>query len=110
VLKTVGQIEAGLKQETIEAAAMPAESGSVFTLLYPKYTVVVPEPGVVKIPLAYPIARHDQELANFINTWIELKRRDGTIDALYGHWVLGKQPGKRQARWSIMRDVLHWAE
>jgi len=85
---------------------MPAESGSVLTLLFPKFTVVVPEPDIVKIPLAYPLARRDQDWAHFINTWIELKRRDGTIDALYGHWILGKQAAKSQPRWSIMRNVL----
>jgi len=56
------------------------------------------------------VAHRDQDWAYFLNTWIELKRRDGTIDALYGHWILGKQAGKRQPRWSIMRDVLHWVD
>ena len=109
-IDTASQIEANLKQQTFDAVAMPAESGSVLTLLYPKYTVVVPEPEIVKIPLAYPLARRDQDWGHFINTWIELKRRDGTIDALYGHWILGKQAVKRQPRWSIMRNVLHWIE
>jgi ABC-type amino acid transport substrate-binding protein len=110
VVDTIKQIEDGLKQGTLEAVALPAERGSVLTLLYPKYTVVVPEPGVVKIPLAYPVAHRDHDWAYFVNTWIELKRRDGTIDALYGHWILGKQAGARQPRWSIMRDVLHWID
>jgi len=110
VVDTIKQIDDGLKQGTLDAVALPAERGSVMTLLYPKYTVVVPEPGVVKIPLAYPVAHRDQDWAYFLNTWIELKRRDGTIDALYGHWILGKQAGKRQPRWSIMRDVLHWVD
>ncbi len=102
------QIEQALKNGTSDAVVLPAERGSVLSLLYPKYTVVVPEPGIVKIPLAYPVARRDHELAAFLNTWIELKRRDGTIDALYGHWILGKQAVKREPRWSIMRNVLHW--
>jgi ABC-type amino acid transport substrate-binding protein len=89
---------------------MPAESGSVLTLLYPKYTVVVPEPGIVKIPLAYAVARHDQDFAQFMNAWVELKRRDGTIDALYSHWILGKQAAKYEPRWSIMRNLLHWEQ
>jgi ABC-type amino acid transport substrate-binding protein len=97
-----------MKNATLDAVALPAERGSVLTLLYPKYTVVVPEPGVVKIPLAYPVARRDQDWAYFLNLWIELKRRDGTIDALYSHWILGKQATKSQPRWSILRDVLHW--
>jgi ABC-type amino acid transport substrate-binding protein len=108
VVNTIQQIEDGMKNATLDAVALPAERGSVLTLLYPKYTVVVPEPGVVKIPLAYPVARRDQDWAYFLNLWIELKRRDGTIDALYSHWILGKQATKSQPRWSILRDVLHW--
>ncbi|HEX6172554.1 MAG TPA: cation:dicarboxylase symporter family transporter, partial [Candidatus Binatia bacterium] len=108
VVDSIKRIEAGLQEGTLEAVALPAERGSVLTLLYPKYAVVVPEPGVIKIPLAYPVAGRDQDWVSFLNTWIELKRRDGTIDALYGHWILGKQAGKRQPRWSIMRNVLHW--
>jgi ABC-type amino acid transport substrate-binding protein len=79
-------------------------------LLNPKYTIVVPEPGVVKIPLGYLLAGRDPNWAYFLNTWIERKRRDGTIDALYRHWILGKQSGKRHPRWSIVRNVLHWVE
>jgi len=110
LVDTINRIEDGLKKGTFDAVALAAERGSVLTLLYPKFTVVVPEPGIVKIPLAYPVARRDQEWAQFVNTWIELKRRDGTIDALYGHWVLGKQAGKSQPRWSVIRNMLHWVE
>jgi ABC-type amino acid transport substrate-binding protein len=110
VLNSMKQIEAGLAKGSYDAVVLPAERGSVLSLLYPKYAVVVPEPGTVKIPLAYPVARRDKDFAAFLNTWIELKRRDGTIDALYGHWILGKQAGKRQPRWSIMRNVLHWVD
>jgi len=110
VLNSMKQIEAGLAKGSYDAVVLPAERGSVLSLLYPKYAVVVPEPGTVRIPLAYPVARRDKDFAAFLNTWIELKRRDGTIDALYGHWILGKQAGKRQPRWSIMRNVLHWVD
>jgi ABC-type amino acid transport substrate-binding protein len=110
VVDTMKQIEDGMKVGRFDAIALPAERGSVLTLLNPKYTVVVPEPGTIKIPLAYALAGQDQDWAYFINTWLELKGRDGTIDALYGHWILGKQVGKRQPRWSIMRNVLHWIE
>ena len=108
--ETLNVIENGLKQATLDAAVLPAERGSVLTLLYPKYTVVVPEPDTVKIPLAYPVARRDQEWAQFVNSWIELKRRDGTIDALYGHWILGKHAVKREPRWSVIRNLLHWVD
>jgi ABC-type amino acid transport substrate-binding protein len=104
------QIEQGMKNGTWDAVVLPAERGSVMSLLHPKYTVVVPEPGVVKIPLAYPVARRDQEFAAFLNSWIELKRRDGTIETLYEHWILGKQSNRRAPRWSIMRNVLGWVQ
>jgi Na+/H+-dicarboxylate symporter/ABC-type amino acid transport substrate-binding protein len=94
----------------VDAIAITAERGSAWTLLYPQYSVVVPEPGIVKVPLAYPIARHDEAFASFINTWIDLKRKDGTIDTLYNYWVLGRDAAPRQPRWSIIRNVLHWVK
>jgi ABC-type amino acid transport substrate-binding protein len=91
-----------------EAFVMPAERGSVMTMLDPRFTAVVPEPDPIKVPLAYPIARHDDAFAAFMNAWIELKKRDGTLGALYRHWVLGQNVVSRQPRWSIIRNVLHW--
>jgi hypothetical protein len=93
-----------------DAIVMPAERGSAWTLIHPQYTIVVPEPGIVKMPLAYPLAGQDQAFASFINTWIELKRKDGTIDALYKYWILGQNATPRQPRWSIIRNVLGWVE
>jgi len=43
-----------------------------------------------------------------VNTWIELKRKDGTIDQLFAHWILGDDTTARHRRWSILDDVLHW--
>jgi Na+/H+-dicarboxylate symporter len=93
-----------------DAIVLPAERGSAWTLLYPQYTVVVPEPGTVKLPLAYPLAGKDPALASFINTWIELKRKDGTIDRLYKYWILGQNATPPQPRWSIIRNVLGWVK
>ena len=94
----------------VDGLALPAERGSAWTLMYPAYSVVVPEPGLVKVPLAYPIARHDQQFATLVNTWIDLKRKDGTLDALYRYWILGQNPAARPSRWSVIRNVLHWVE
>ncbi len=93
-----------------DAMLLPAERGSVWTLLHPENCVVVPQPGVSKIPLAYVIARHDQPLANMVNTWIELKKKDGTISALYDYWILGRNAAPKEPRWSVIRNVLHWVE
>ena len=94
----------------VDAFALPAERGSAWTLLYPKFTVIVPEPGIIKIPLAFPLARHDQAFATFMNTWIDLKRKDGTLQQLYDYWVLGRDAVRPTPRWSIMRNVLGWVD
>jgi Na+/H+-dicarboxylate symporter/ABC-type amino acid transport substrate-binding protein len=93
-----------------DALALPAERGSAWTLMYPQYSVVVPGPDPIRVPLAYPIGSRDQQLATFVNTWIALKRKDGTLDAVYKHWILGQNAAPPQPRWSIVRDVLHWVE
>jgi hypothetical protein len=92
----------------VAGVVLPAERGSAWTLMYPAFSAVVPAPGIVKVPLAYPIARHDQAFVEFINLWIDLKKKDGTIDTLYRYWVLGRNDTVKTRRWSVVRDVLHW--
>jgi ABC-type amino acid transport substrate-binding protein len=93
-----------------DVIVLPAERGSIYTLLHPDFTVVVPQPDLIKLPLAYPVAGRDLEWVNFINTWIELKRRDGTVDSLYRHWMLGQDAEEKKPRWCIIRNVLHWVK
>ena len=92
----------------IDAAIATAERGSAYTLLHPEYSVAVPKPRPFKVPLAYIIAGRDAEMTSMVNTWIELKRKDGTIDELFAHWILGQDSAPKSPRWSVMRDVLHW--
>jgi Na+/H+-dicarboxylate symporter/ABC-type amino acid transport substrate-binding protein len=97
-------IEAG--RDGVDALVLTAERGSFLTLLAPAFAVAVPHPLEIRMPLAYPVARHDVEAARFLGTWIDLKRKDGTIQALYDHWVLGRTAQAKPPRWSILRDVL----
>jgi hypothetical protein len=86
---------------------VPAERGSAITLLYPAYTVVVPQPGAIRMPLTYPLAP-DERWREFVNTRLRLKKGDGTIDRLYERWILGRSPRNRSQRWSVLHDVLGW--
>lgn len=88
-----------------DAVVAAAERGSAWTLLYPAFTVVVPQPGLVRIPLAYPLVR-DEEWRVFADQWLELKRKDGTLDELYSYWILGRDAAENRRRWSILDDVL----
>jgi len=90
----------------LDALVLTAERGSAYTLLHPEYSVVVPKPQPIKVPLAYVIAGRDSALASMVDTWIDLKRKDGTIDELFGHWILGRSATPHQRRWSILDDVI----
>ena len=92
----------------IDAAVVTAERGSAYTLLHPEYSVAVPKPRPFKVPLAYVVAGHDAAMASMLATWIELKRKDGTIDELFAHWILGRDSTPKRPRWSVIDDVLHW--
>ena len=96
--------------EPVDALVLTAQRGAFQTLIYPAFSVAVPQPIIRKIPLAYPVARHDVEAARFLSNWIELKKKDGTIQTLYEHWVLGQDASPHKPRWSILRNVLHWLD
>ena len=98
----------GARGLAVDAVVTTAERGSAYTLIHPEYSVAVPKPRPFKVPLAYIIAGRDTALTSVVNTWIELKRKDDTIDELFGHWILGQNSEPRQPRWSILKDVLHW--
>jgi len=98
------------QEEDLDAMLTAAEIGSAWSLLFPEYTVVVPQPDVVRIPVAYAMPQGDHELVNFVSSWVELKKSEGTIESLYDYWILGKTAVRKQPRWSVIRDLLHWVE
>ncbi|MCX2983426.1 cation:dicarboxylase symporter family transporter [Halieaceae bacterium IMCC14734] len=96
--------------ENLDVIADLAEEGAAWTLLYPAFTVVVPQPAV-KIPVAYTVARDNGDLLISLNAWLLAEKARGTIAELYNYWLLGgaiKQ--ERPPRWSVIRNVLNWVE
>jgi hypothetical protein len=49
-------------------------------------------------------------MADFLNHWIDLKKKDNTIKKTYNYWILGQGVAIKEPRWSIIRNVLHWVE
>jgi ABC-type amino acid transport substrate-binding protein len=98
------------RREDLDALVYAAEAGSAWTLLYPASTVAIPQPDVLEAPLAYPLARGDQDIVNFINLWIDFKKKDKTIAGLYDYWILGKHAVPESPCWSIIRNILHWVQ
>jgi Na+/H+-dicarboxylate symporter/ABC-type amino acid transport substrate-binding protein len=91
----------------VDGLVFSAESGSAWTLIYPQFTVAVPHPDLLKVPLGYAVRRGDPDTVEFLNQWILLKQRDLTIPGLFAYWFQGvKPPEARQRRWSILHDVI----
>lgn len=98
------------RSNELEAMVMTAESASAWSLLHPQFSAVTPIGSKIRLPVAFPLPKDEEALADFLKVWIDLKESDGTIDQLYRYWVLGEQGRQTQPRWSVIRDVLHWVE
>jgi Na+/H+-dicarboxylate symporter/ABC-type amino acid transport substrate-binding protein len=86
-----------------------AEVGSAWTLMYPQYTVVRPQGFSAQTPLHYYVAKPTQ-LRDFMDSWLKLKRQDGTVGQLYDYWILGNSDAKLEPRWCILHNVLGWVD
>jgi ABC-type amino acid transport substrate-binding protein len=98
------------KKSELDGFVYSAEAGSAWTLIYPRYSVAFPFPDIIKIPVAYAVPLDEQEMINFISTWVRLKKKDKTIESIYNHWILGKAAKQKEPRWCVMRDVLGWMD
>ncbi len=96
--------------EGIDAVADMAEEGAAQTLLYPHFTLVVPKPTIF-FPVAYSVARGNDDLLVSFNTWLLQEQSTGMVDELYRHWMLGGAAKEvKPPRWSVIRDVLGWVD
>jgi ABC-type amino acid transport substrate-binding protein len=96
--------------ENVDALVHTAEDGSAWCLVYPRFSVAVPHPDILRLPIAIPMARGDAGLADFLNLWVQLKQRDQTLERLFDYWYRGEAQEKRTVRWSVLRNVLGWGE
>jgi len=97
-------------QGRFDALLATAEGGSAWTLIYPRFSVVVPRPNVVTGPIAFATPRTAPEVYDYVSTWIELKRHDGSVRHLYDFWILGRGAESTTPRWSVIRNVLRWVD
>jgi ABC-type amino acid transport substrate-binding protein len=95
------------RHNDIDAFVYSAEAGSAWSLVYPDFSVVVPQPNIVGAPVSIAVPGDQLEFARFLNVWINLKKHDRTLNDLYDHWILGQSPVLRKPRWCIARDVLN---
>jgi Na+/H+-dicarboxylate symporter/ABC-type amino acid transport substrate-binding protein len=93
-----------------DALLLSAEEGAAYTFRYPTYTTVLPTKNRIKLPAAYALPRGETELSKFVDNWIDLKQKDGTVQQNYSFWMEGGATETARPRWSIIRDVLGWVD
>ena len=93
-----------------DALLYTAEAGSAWTLVYPRYSVVVPTRRTVSAPIALALPREAPDLAAHVDTWLLLQRDARVIERRRDYWILGEGAARKAPRWSIVRDVLGWAD
>jgi len=90
-----------------DALLTTAETGAIHTMVYPEFSVVIPEGLKVRVPVIVAVAA-DETFRETVNRFIQIKRADGTIEMLYEHWILGAPSTFQRHRWSVVRNVLGW--
>lgn len=98
------------KTQGIDALLAAAEIGTAFTLLYPEYAVVVPEPAPWRLPQGFATAKGSFEFSEYIDDWVTTHRQRGTFQQAYNYWILGEGAKQKRPRWSVVRNVLHWID
>ena len=92
----------------VDALIFSAEAGAAWSMLYPKYSSVVPKGLKLKAPVGFALPKSHPNYVQFINTWLKLKAGNGTQQKVYDYWILGKNPKSEKVRWSVIRDVFGW--
>jgi len=68
------------------------------------------EVKTTRIPISIGYRWSATQKADSVDGWIEMAKRDGTIDRPYAHWILGEESRDVSPRWCVLRDVLGWVD
>ena len=96
------------KAPGVDAFVILAEAGAAWSLLYPAFSVVVPQPKPVAMPIGVAVRRGEHDLVGFVNDWLLIQRTSGELEEARDYWVLGRGAQPKPPRWSILHDVLGW--
>jgi ABC-type amino acid transport substrate-binding protein len=94
--------------DRFDAMLYSAEAGSAWTLLFPQYSVVVPEPIVISVPVVFALPNDTARWNRYVDAWIVLNKTSRKVERLYDYWVLGQGAEQRKRRWSVVHDILGW--
>ena len=75
----------------VDAMVYTAESGSAWTLVYPEYSVVVPQGMSSKVAVGLVLPNRQADFESFINLWLEVEDTGGLLDRLEKYWIYGNK-------------------
>jgi Na+/H+-dicarboxylate symporter/ABC-type amino acid transport substrate-binding protein len=94
----------------VDAIGGFSENGAAWTLLYPRFSLVVPKPPLF-VAVGYLVARGNQSVTTALNAFLVAAKSNGTVDKLYRYWMLGEAAKTdKPPRWSVIRDILGWVK
>jgi Na+/H+-dicarboxylate symporter/ABC-type amino acid transport substrate-binding protein len=94
----------------VDAVLYSAEGGSAWTLIYPDYSIAVPQPATSRLPTGFIVPRNDDHWAMYVDEWVSMQRINGSVDRLFEHWIQGQGAEPTEPRWSVIRNVLGWVD
>lgn len=72
--------------------------------------------GVVALPkpvtraLSLPLRRSDGDFKDALQSWIEMRKADGTLEGLYHTWIMGKSDNATPPQPSGLIEMVQWIE
>jgi Na+/H+-dicarboxylate symporter/ABC-type amino acid transport substrate-binding protein len=84
------------------------ERACAWSLLHPELSPALPQPRAGRLALAYAVPRGEPDLLNALESFIDVQRSAGRLDAARTHWIVGEATRVHGPRWSIARDLLGW--
>jgi proton glutamate symport protein len=90
----------------IDAAIWTLTQAEALAAAYPQLAAVQPSDAGDPYLFAYLMPPNAEELANFINYWLQLKRSDGSEQQERDYWIKRLPRENASPRWSILRNVL----
>jgi Na+/H+-dicarboxylate symporter/ABC-type amino acid transport substrate-binding protein len=99
---------ANMKEPT--ALLWEEQEAMAWTLCHRHFRIVLPRPPLGYDTLSYAIRNDSPRFIHYLDQWLELKKSQGFTDRQYELWIKGKTEiaVPPQARWSIIRNELHW--
>ena len=86
------------------------ERACALSLLYPEFAPALPQPALAHFTLAYAVPRGEPDLLNMVDTFVDVARANGRLEAARRYWVLGEATRRSEPRWSVARNVLGWGK